>query len=476
VHLIAILGSQRCVRMSAPLSTFLSASLMTSPIRCTFMAPATAESGLGVPEATLFGYLLGWVLAEASELLAADRMDAYLRDPFNFLDLLLVAFMSLTLLTRLLVALDLETRLAPGGSLGEARQLSTLETALDVAEVGLRQLALETALELGSLASSAMLPCQAVMAMLGWLRLLQVLYIFPRYGPLLIMAIRMLEDLTQFVILAVFVLISFGAAFFVLFNGHASLDGLATGTLAEPVSFREVLTMLMEGTLDGEPDRIMSMQSAHALSPFAWCLMALFGVVVVLLMLNLLIARFAKTFDLVHEDLAGTFQVAFARVAIKGAGLQAIPPPFNLIRGLVLALYAAAELAREIARTGCATWLTSVVSGSAFEALHDTDTDITAEQTASIFAFLKKATSPEVRLYPDAVEVWVRQHQFDFSQDQRWRTNMNKHIGAVEDKVDDVSQRVIEMQANLKLILDNQNALLAGQPASAPDRALRERL
>ena len=51
---------------------------------------------------------------------------------------------------------------------------------------------------------------------------------------------------------------------------------------------------------------------------------------------------------------------------------------------------------------------------------------------------------------------------------------MNKHIGAVEDKVDDVSQRVIEMQANLKLILDNQNALLAGQPASAPDRALRE--
>ena len=179
MHLSAILGSQCCVRMSAPLSAFLSASLMTSPIRCTFMAPATAESGLGVPEATLFGYLLGWVLAEASELLAADRMDAYLRDPFNFLDLLLVAFMSLTLLTRLLVALDLEARLAPGGSLGEARQLSALETALDVAEVGLRQLALETALELGSLASSAMLPCQAVMAMLGWLRLLQVLYIFP---------------------------------------------------------------------------------------------------------------------------------------------------------------------------------------------------------------------------------------------------------------------------------------------------------
>lgn len=35
----------------------------------------------------------------------------------------------------------------------------------------------------------------------------------------------------------------------------------------------------------------------------AWILMLAFGIVVVLLLLNLLIARFAKTFDMVYENL-----------------------------------------------------------------------------------------------------------------------------------------------------------------------------
>ena len=55
--------------------------------------------------------------------------------------------------------------------------------------------------------------------MIAWLRLLQVLYMHPKSGPLLIMAIRMLDDLVQFLMLASFVLVAFCAAFFVLFNG-----------------------------------------------------------------------------------------------------------------------------------------------------------------------------------------------------------------------------------------------------------------
>jgi hypothetical protein len=48
--------------------------------------------------------------------------------------------------------------------------------------------------------------------------------------------------------------------------------------------------------------------------------MALFGIVVVLLLLNLLIARFAKTFDLIYENVDSNFKVQFARVVLKGAG------------------------------------------------------------------------------------------------------------------------------------------------------------
>lgn len=91
----------------------------------------------------------------------------------------------------------------------------------------------------------------------------------------------------------------------------------------------------------GVEDSPLESRQLIAVSTFAWFMMAVFGMVVVLLLLNMLIARFAKTFDMVHEDLAGTFKVAFARVAIKGAGLQAIPPPFNLVRGMVLVIYGA---------------------------------------------------------------------------------------------------------------------------------------
>ena len=41
---------------------------------------------------------------------------------------------------------------------------------------------------------------QALLALVAWLRLLQILFIFSKSGPLLLMAIRMLEDLWQVMI------------------------------------------------------------------------------------------------------------------------------------------------------------------------------------------------------------------------------------------------------------------------------------
>ena len=74
-------------------------------------------------------------------------------------------------------------------------------------------------------------------------------------------------------------------------------------------------------------------------STFAWLLMTVFGVVVVLLLLNLLIARFAKTFDMVYENLDANSKLAFARVVIEGHNKHLLPPPLNLLRSLILALY-----------------------------------------------------------------------------------------------------------------------------------------
>ena len=82
--------------------------------------------------------------------------------------------------------------------------------------------------------------------------------------------------------------------------------------------------------MKGEPDHIMVQSDSH--SAFAWGVMALFGVVVVLLLLNLLIARFAKTFDMVYENVDANFKVAFARVVMAGYNKELLQPPLHLLR------------------------------------------------------------------------------------------------------------------------------------------------
>ena len=117
-------------------------------------------SPLGVlyADLLLLSYALGWALGELSDLLTTASWWFYIRDIFNVVDILLVVGMLSTLGTRL--------ALTHGVVEGEAAQ-------------------------------SIALPCQALTAWLAWLRLLQLLFIFPRTGPLLIMTIRMLEDLWQ---------------------------------------------------------------------------------------------------------------------------------------------------------------------------------------------------------------------------------------------------------------------------------------
>ena len=67
---------------------------------CTFMPVADPAVGFTLVDAVFFSYLLGWCLAELTELWGVDHLDAYWRDPFNVTDLLLIGAMLLTLVTR----------------------------------------------------------------------------------------------------------------------------------------------------------------------------------------------------------------------------------------------------------------------------------------------------------------------------------------------------------------------------------------
>ena len=83
---------------------------------------------------------------------------------------------------------------------------------------------------------------------------MQVLFIFPSSGPLLLMCLRMLEDLVQFLTLAAFVVVAFGCAFFVLFCAAYARN---QPTHPHILSIPTVISLLVEGALDGESAHII---------------------------------------------------------------------------------------------------------------------------------------------------------------------------------------------------------------------------
>ena len=54
-------------------------------------------------------------------------------------------------------------------------------------------------------------------------------------------------------------------------------------------------------------------------------------VLTVILLINLLIALMAKTFDIVHDNLSLNFKFLFARVVASAAAQSVVPPPLNLL-------------------------------------------------------------------------------------------------------------------------------------------------
>lgn len=391
-------------------------------------------------DALLFFYLLGWCVFELQDLLSTNARATYFRDVFNMVDLALIVGMCLTFVTRLATPDNLYLTL----------------------------------------------PCQAATAMFAWLRLLQVLYIFPTTGPLLIMTIRMFRDLYQFLILAAFVIIAFAAAFHVLLNGEAVVEAweaaastprasvspsasevLATASLEppaasdrrmlkgggsiamgvhlggrmpdgsrDPITFGAVIRLMLEGTLTGEPDRIMGLHSGadHALASFTWSTMALFGVVVVLLLLNLLIARFAKTFDIVYENVDANFKVAFARIVLKGGAHELVPPPFNLVRRAVLFLYTV--VGQLVRRLPCRIAYLPLLEEDDDEEL--SEHGLSREEVGRIWEFMRKASSQQVQLYPAMVEKWVVRHQHDVASEDRWRTAITQQLALISAQVKDI--------------------------------------
>ena len=413
----------------------------------TSIPPLSPE--LGSYDLALLAYLIGWVKAEADELrratLRGEGLRGYATNAFNVLDALICILLALLLVGRRAQAFD------PQGALNPTGPIAPL-----------------------------VLPCQALLALIASIRLMQVLFIFATSGPLLIMSIRMLEDLWQFLTLAGFVVLAFACSFYVLFShqiatqaiksthiirrygdgdaadiGAASVGGSSHSMAVGPpgdLSLAAVLGLLVTASMKGEPDQILD---GHLMQPFSWAVMFLFGLVVVLLLLNLLIARFAKTFDMVYENVDANFKVAFARVVIECREKDLLPPPLNILRVLINSMRLGIM---QLVQKG----VNACMPSSRWKTLDNNSDDDDAndgpsprrkpgigvgaggdEGTSGSGGYKETAyVAQQVREYlrraldvgeplPAQVAAYVVRHQHDIGREDQWRTEFAKQIGLV---------------------------------------------
>jgi hypothetical protein len=294
----------------------------------------------------MLAYAASIVEAETCEL-RSEGARAYLRDIFNKLDILLFA-----LITTL-----------------QAAHIAAIHRGLP------------------ELHRDVSVPLQALAALAAWLRLLECMYVFPNAGPQLLMTLQMLGDLGQMLLLLSFILAAFSSAFAVLLSdqqsGHApgSTDFFAW---KQRNSFWGALKAASYSALDAEPasivDRFDDFDDRAGWAGFI--LVTLFGLLVVTLLLNLLIAVFAKSVDRVSTqsprataphgalpsplpharsrpppsslpharsrppppasaaqvtmDLDAHFKLKFGQVVMKVQRMGVEPQPFNLVRRAAL--------------------------------------------------------------------------------------------------------------------------------------------
>jgi len=153
-------------------------------------------------------------------------------------------------------------------------------------------------------------------------------------GPLVLMGVTMVkEDLVNWLMLTfIGVIVPFAASLYRIFGGttETSLDGECAEMDATLADWRNVwvLTKVLVG---GGGDTYVDCLEATQNSVAASIIFELYLLFTVVLLLNLLIALFSKTFDIIYEKQSMNYQFIFARNVMNAAERSMVPAPLNLL-------------------------------------------------------------------------------------------------------------------------------------------------
>ena len=307
-------------------------------------------------------------------------------------------------------------------------------------------------------------PLHAVAVLLLWLRQLRLLALSPSLGPLVYMGFKMVGDVAKWLILVTAILLAYASSFTALLRGIPAFDpAIEGGTCAELHArfscdavdelakcaeaigklgrFGGSLRLLFEESLNG--DHFFDCQELVPNGTLLLVLAYSEMVVVVILMVNMLIALMAKTFDNVWEALGVNSQYLFAQLVLSWNSQVAVPPPLLLLTipyellellrtlGYCVTCRGASDGYRRLDRSSHAVHLGS--DAKSFEAIQNTLQGVNSWQ-------YWKARHKEEDL-ADSAAVWIENREDDNVQEDRWRTKMMQRqaqlVRQLETRIDD---------------------------------------
>ncbi len=269
-----------------------------------------------------------------------------------------------------------------------------------------------------------------------WGRLVNILAAVPFIGPLLIMVFRMVfKDLFRFAIMAVLIEMPFVIALYYLENGNTTATNDFNTLFKSAASFFRI--------------SIAQGPALQDLTGSSWALFATGSVLLGVLLLNLLIAMFSKTFDIIVENSTQEFLLQKAALTFFWSRAPRMPPPMSIYISLRDALM------RKLGSTVC----TSPTFGKLFTASYQ-------EKSVVIFEFHKKAFQ---KIFPvnkgtQKYKVWIGKVLDDLEQNGQFNSeaHMNEfksrmlkgmhklnRVESLHARIDATQQHIHEGSSNL---------------------------
>ena len=174
----------------------------------------------------------------------------------------------------------------------------------------------------------------ALAVFFGWMRMLRLLSMSETMGPFILMFLQMFADIIQWLVLLVIILLSTSSALFVLHSlgSPKPYSAISCGTKGTPfMRFEGSWIKMFEGSLIGEPYfDCMGIHNEYGSVDhwFAWVFAVCFQIVVGLLLVNMLIAKMAKTFDSIWENQGVNFMFLRARTCMAWDEAPMVCSPF----------------------------------------------------------------------------------------------------------------------------------------------------